>query len=202
LRERLARIGREGEVAMMQATRGSNAHRGAIWIVGLLCAGAAMNASPEPGAICESAAAIAQYDDRYAPPLASHGARAVQRYAVSGARGEARDGFPHALRIGLPVLGDARARGLAEDDARLDALVAIIASLDDTCLLHRGGLPALRTAQEGARRVMRQGGVASARGRSAFARLDRDLLALNASPGGAADLLAATLFLDSLGRLP
>ncbi len=38
LREQLARIGREGEAAMMRATDGSNAHRGAIWIMGLLCA--------------------------------------------------------------------------------------------------------------------------------------------------------------------
>jgi len=33
-------------------------------------------------------------------------------------------------------------------------------------------------------------------------RLDRDLLALNASPGGSADLLAATLFLDFLRNSP
>src|ERR1700722_13880598 len=39
LRAELALIGRVGEQAMMQATGGSNAHRGAIWIVGLLVAG-------------------------------------------------------------------------------------------------------------------------------------------------------------------
>ncbi|KND62039.1 Triphosphoribosyl-dephospho-CoA synthetase [Candidatus Burkholderia verschuerenii] len=204
LREQLARIGREGEAAMMRATDGSNAHRGAIWIVGLLCVGAAMNASDDSDAICLSAAAIARHDDRYAPSSAatSHGATVGARYRVPGARGEARDGFPHARRIGLPALDDARARGLNEDDARLDTLVAIIASLDDTCLLHRGGLHALRVAQDGARRVIEEGGIARERGRAAYAQLDRDLLALNASPGGAADLLAATLFLDSLRRLP
>jgi triphosphoribosyl-dephospho-CoA synthase len=203
LREQLARIGREGEAAMMRATAGSNAHRGAIWIVGLLCAGAAMNASHDSDAICASAAAIARHDDRYAPSAgqASHGATATARYGVSGARGEARDGFPHARLIGLPALDDARARGLGETDAQLDTLVAIIASLDDTCLLHRGGLRALRTAQHGARRVAANGGVAREPGRAAYLQLDRDLLALNASPGGAADLLAATLFLDSLRRL-
>jgi triphosphoribosyl-dephospho-CoA synthase len=31
-------------------------------------------------------------------------------------------------------------------------------------------------------------------------RLDTDLLGLNASPGGSADLLAATLFLDSISN--
>ncbi|SAL38278.1 triphosphoribosyl-dephospho-CoA synthase [Caballeronia peredens] len=204
LREQLARIGREGEAAMMRATDGSNAHRGAIWIVGLLCAGAAMHAPGDSDAICASAAAIARHEDRYAPASAttSHGARVTQRFRVAGARGEARDGFPHARRIGLPALDDARAHGLAEADARLDALIAIIASLDDTCLLHRGGLDALDAAQRGARDVIDRGGVSTTDGRAALARLDAELLALNASPGGAADLLAATLFLDSLRRLP
>ncbi|WP_250499622.1 triphosphoribosyl-dephospho-CoA synthase [Caballeronia sp. GAWG1-5s-s] len=202
LRERLARIGREGEAAMLRATGGSNAHRGAIWIVGLLCAGAAMHAPADSEAICASAASIARYDDRFAPAWAqaSHGARVTARFRVAGARGEAREGFPHALRIGLPALADARRRGLTDTYARLDALVAIMASLDDTCLLHRGGMKALAVAKDGAWRVIEHGGMAHAAGRAALARLDGDLLALNASPGGAADLLAATLFLDSLGQ--
>jgi triphosphoribosyl-dephospho-CoA synthase len=203
LRERLARIGREGEHTMMTATGDSNAHRGAIWIVGLLCAGAAMDAPDGSEAICASAAAIARFHDRFAPQAAasSHGARVAARYGVAGARGEAREGFPHVSRIGLPALVNARARHLNEDDARLDTLIAIVASLDDTCLLHRGGLAALRAAQHGARRVIEAGGVAQEAGRAALARLDRTLLALNASPGGAADLLAATLLLDRLQRL-
>src|SRR5277367_2370786 len=41
LREELAAIGRDAERAMYQATRGSNTHKGAIWILGLLVAAAA-----------------------------------------------------------------------------------------------------------------------------------------------------------------
>ena len=48
----------------------------------------------------------------------------------------------------------------------------------------------------GAREVLAAGGCASVAGRAALARLDGQMLAHNASPGGAADLLAATLFLD------
>ena len=69
-------------------------------------------------------------------------------------------------------------------------------SLDDTCLLHRGGLAALKTAQNGAAAILTTGGTATVRGWKLLQQLDRDLIALNASPGGSADLLAATLFLD------
>jgi triphosphoribosyl-dephospho-CoA synthase len=205
LREQLARIGREGELAMLRATDGSNAHRGAIWIVGLLCAAAAMSplALDEPVEICGQAAAIARFDDRFAPSptTLSNGARVSQRFGVAGARGQAAEGFPHVLEAGLPALRRSRANGATEDEARLDALLAIIATLDDTCLLHRGGRVALEAAQTGARDALQAGGAARPQGRAALVRLDQRLTELNASPGGAADLLAATLFLDTLPRV-
>jgi triphosphoribosyl-dephospho-CoA synthase len=220
LRAELAQIGRAGEQAMLRATGGSNAHRGAIWIVGLLVAGAAMCdaargsvATPhaldvEPASlfaaraarICTLGAQIACFPDRFAAPADSHGERARQRYQVGGARREAQDGFPHVVDVGLPALLRARERGIDENAARLDALVAIMASLDDTCLLHRAGLAGLHAGRHGARRVLAAGGTSTAAGRAALAALDRELVTLNASPGGAADLLAATLFIDTLLR--
>jgi triphosphoribosyl-dephospho-CoA synthase len=207
LRERLARIGRDGEHAMMRATGGSNAHRGAIWIVGLLVAGAAIGACAanatnvcDPVAVCETAARIARFPDRFAARTDSHGARVRRLYGAGGARREAQDGFPHVIEIGWPALVTARAQRAAEHHARLDALMAIMCSLDDTCVLHRAGPRGLDAARDGARRVLAEGGTSTAQGRAALAELDRALLALNASPGGAADLLAATLFVDRLVR--
>jgi len=203
LRTELAQIGRAGEHDMLRATGGSNAHRGAIWIVGLLVAGASMpggGTQRHAAHVCGRAARIACFPDRFAAPSNSHGERARQRYQVGGARREAQDGFPHVVEIGLPALVAARARGIAEDAARLDALLAIMASLDDTCLLHRAGLPGLHAGQRGARRVLAAGGSSTHEGAAALAALEHDLLSLNASPGGAADLLAATLFLDMLAQ--
>lgn len=218
LRAELAQIGRAGERAMMDATGGSNAHRGAIWIVGLLVAGAAIAGTAQRGlaersatdhcvapsalaaTVCTLGAQIACFPDRFAAPADSHGERVRQRYQVGGARREAQDGFPHVIETGLPALLAARASGVPENAARLDTLLAIMASLDDTCLLHRAGLPGLHAGKDGARRVLDLGGSSTVAGRAALAGLDRALLALNASPGGAADLLAATLFIDMLVR--
>jgi triphosphoribosyl-dephospho-CoA synthase len=205
LRAELAQIGRAGEIAMMHATGGSNAHRGAIWIVGLLVAGAAIHAADRAAQalnaasqICTLAAQIACFPDCFAAPANSHGERVRQRYQVGGARQEAQDGFPHVIEIGLPALHTARADGAPEESARLDALLAIMASLDDTCLLYRAGLEGLHAGKRGARRVLELGGSSTERGHAALAELDHALLSLNASPGGAADLLAATLFIDML----
>jgi triphosphoribosyl-dephospho-CoA synthase len=197
LREELARMGRAGECDMLAATGGSNAHRGAIWIMGLLVAARAMSgAGAGPSDVAAQAGCIAAFPDRFAPPQDSHGARACRRYGVPGARGEARAGFPHVVNVGLPAMWAARARGADETCVRLDALMAIMTSLDDTCLLHRGGLPALEAAQSGARAVLAAGGSSTAAGWHALLRLDAELLARHASPGGCADLLAACMFLD------
>jgi triphosphoribosyl-dephospho-CoA synthase len=199
LREDLAAIGRRGEETMFAVTRGVNTHRGAIWALGLLTAAAAM-VPPEtsPVDIASLAGRVAVLPDRYAPSEVSHGSLVTRRYGVSGARGEARRGFPHVVGVALPVMRAARRAGSPEELARLDALVALIASVDDTCLLHRGGRSALRDAQTGARAVLDAGGNATSAGRRALRALEAALLRHNAAPGGSADLLAATLFLDAL----
>ena len=201
LREDLAAIGRRGEGTMFAVTGGVNTHRGAIWTLGLLAAAATMAASGTPHAgIATIAGRVAAFPDRHAPSETSHGCLVMKRYGVAGARGEARRGFPHVVGVALPALRTAREAGCSERLARLDALVALIANVDDTCLLHRGGRAAMRDAQTGARAMLDAGGNATAAGRCALRSLEAALLRHNASPGGSADLLAAALFLDALDR--
>ena len=142
-------------------------------------------------------------DNRSQFPLAnqrSNGLEVIRRYKVSGARGEAQAGFPSVIAAGLPRLRLSRQLCESETLARLDALLAIMTRLDDTCLLHRGGLAALDRAQTGAASILDAGGTATPEGWKRLQQLDRDLLALNASPGGSADMLAATLFLDFISN--
>ncbi|WP_029525233.1 triphosphoribosyl-dephospho-CoA synthase [Polaromonas glacialis] len=200
LRESLGRLGREAEAAMMKATQGINTHRGAIWAMGLLVAGAAMDLeAASPARTARLAATIAQLPDRHAPRVTGNkGERACRDFGVAGARGQAQAGFPQVIERGLPELQRSRSRGDSETASRLNALLAILSGLDDTCVLSRAGPAALRALQDDAAAVLAGGGVASLTGRRLLHQLDARALALNASPGGAADLLAATLFLDRL----
>jgi triphosphoribosyl-dephospho-CoA synthase len=200
IRERLAAIGRRAERAMFEATGGSNAHKGAIWALGLLVSAQAMHeeGAATASATAATAAEIAAFEDHALPRLVTHGDTVAKRYGVAGARGEALSGFPHVMNVGLPVLRRQRRAGVGEEVARLDALLAIMSRLDDTCLLYRGGPAALAVAKEGALAVAVSGGAGSVTGRERLRSLNRRLLELNVSPGGSADLLAATLFLDAV----
>jgi triphosphoribosyl-dephospho-CoA synthase len=232
LRATLAATGRAAERAMLEATNGSNTHKGAIWTLGLLAAALGRDELPlirrhdhatsklNAKDIAKTAGLIASFEDPHesAPnatlsyealakeepqtpnaPL-SHGQIVAQKFGVPGARGEAISGFPHIIEVGLPMLRARRRAGAPEPIARLEALLAIMACLDDTCLLYRGGKPALSAAQQGAAAVMAAGGAGTSRGRKELLALDQRLLELGVSPGGSADLLAGTLFLDAVER--
>ncbi|NHQ92084.1 triphosphoribosyl-dephospho-CoA synthase [Janthinobacterium lividum] len=203
LRQRIGAIGRDGEALMLAATGGVNTHRGAIWALGLLVTAAAQQgargASLSPTAVVARAGALARLHDRGAPGATGNkGELACRQYQVDGARGQARAGFPLVTGAGLPALHASRARGDNETTARLNALLAIVSQLDDTCVLSRGGEPALLALQTGAARVLAAGGAATAAGAKALLALEVVALARGVSPGGAADLLAASLFLDRL----
>lgn len=200
LRERLGALGREAETVMLRATNGINTHRGAIWAIGLL-AGAAgwLGRARSANAVAQMAGVIARLPDRHRPDhTGNKGELARAAYGVGGAREQAEAGFPHVVGTGVPTLRDCRARGDAEPTAQVNALLAIMAQLDDTCVLARAGRGGLAEVQAGADAVLDAGGIGTLAGRRRLHDLEATMHALRASPGGAADLLAATLFLDRL----
>lgn len=198
VRERIGAIGRGGEATMMRATGGVNTHRGAIWALGLLVTGAAMHPGDNSAAaVAARAGALARLPDPHAPQATGNkGERACHEHGVGGAKMQAQAGFPHVIEAALPALKRSRLRGDSENAARLNALLAVMVELDDTCVLSRGGMAGLEAVQQGAAEVLALGGAGSLAGRRALKVLDSRMLALDVSPGGAADLLAATLFLD------
>jgi triphosphoribosyl-dephospho-CoA synthase len=200
LRTKVAAIGRAAESAMLQATGGSNSHKGAIWVLGLLVTAAGQGVDSHPDAIAQDGGLLARLPDRVQPQLVSHGDMVRARYGTTGACGEASAGFPHVIQVGLPALRAARNSGCTETNSRLSALLNIMVRLGDTCVLYRGGIEGLAAVQKGASDVLRAGGPGSVAGDQAMLRVDQELLIRNVSPGGSADLLAATLFLDALER--
>jgi triphosphoribosyl-dephospho-CoA synthase len=200
LRTEVAAIGRAAEFAMLYVTNGSNAHKGAIWILGLLVSAASRSKDRNPEAIAADAGALACLPDRAQPLPVSHGDAVRARYGASGARGEAVSGFPHVIQVGLPALRAARNNGCTVTNSRLSVLLNIMARLEDTCVLYRAGREGLAFVQKGASNVLLVGGPGSVAGDQAMVQLNQEFLIRNISPGGSADLLAATLFLEALER--
>ena len=138
--EPLRQLGVAAEARMLAATGGINTHRGAIFNLGLLCAsaGALAAAGQEVTAEAVCAGVRTRWGGEILgaarPDATSHGAEVVRRHGVGGARGEAATGFPAALQIGLPAYRVARTAGASPEHAAVQALFALIATLDDTNL--------------------------------------------------------------------
>ncbi|MEW2614289.1 triphosphoribosyl-dephospho-CoA synthase [Streptomyces sp. NPDC047880] len=194
LRADLGAIGRSTEHTVALAGGG---HRGALWTLGLLVAATALRPGAGPADITALAGQLAAHPDRSAPRRPSRGSTMSARYGAAGARGEARAGFPHVRRA-LNALTTARGQGATEPQARLDALLTVMSTLQDTELLHTAGPMGLRHVQAGARRVLEAGGTATESGAAALRALDTDLTERTWAPRGSAPLLTGALFLDAL----
>ncbi|TLS39622.1 2-(5'-triphosphoribosyl)-3'-dephospho CoA synthase, partial [Streptomyces montanus] len=147
--------------------------------------------------LAATAKRLAAHPDRRAPRRPSRGSSVSAKYGAAGARGEARAGFPHVRRA-LDALSAARSAGAPEPYARLDALLTVMSTLQDTELLYTVGPHGLRHVQAGARGVLEAGSTSTEAGRAALAAFDDDLHARAWSPRGSSGLLAGALFLDSL----
>ncbi len=199
----LERHGIAAEARMLAATGGVNTHRGAIFMLGLLCAaaGAALRAhgdALDPAALREAlrrhwGEALARRSQR--PPVLPGGI-AARRHGLRSASEEAALAFPVLFETALPALRKALARGLAPRQARLDALFHIIVVLDDSNLAHRGGLAGLRDAQRAAQGFLDRGGIARPEGLQEAQAIADDFVRRRLSPGGAADTLAAACWLQ------
>ncbi|ORE92671.1 2-(5''-triphosphoribosyl)-3'-dephosphocoenzyme-A synthase [Stappia sp. 22II-S9-Z10] len=204
---RLRVIGLEAEEAMLAATGGVNTHRGAIFGLGLLCAAAGARAAGRADRDLPLGLAVSLLwgSDILNGPilLRSHGTAVRRRYGAGGARLEATQGFPSVYDIALPALHPARTHRPADEEAaRVEACFALIASVEDTNLLHRGGLPGLAFAQRSARSFLRGGGTRQADWRLRALAVHDAFVARRLSPGGSADLLAMALFVDALEGPP
>jgi triphosphoribosyl-dephospho-CoA synthase len=200
----LQQLGIAAERRMLAATAGVNTHRGAVFCLGLLAAAAgysrARKLETDGAALAKIILALWGDDIEAASRQAgdSHGARMIRLHGARGAREEVLSGLPTLVGSALPALQKTLRETSCAERASVQCLFEIMAQLQDTNLLHRGGPEGLRFVQQAARRFLRAGGVFDARWRRRALDLHGDCVALNLSPGGAADCLAAAWFVHGL----
>ncbi len=210
----LVLLGVAAEKRMLRATGGINTHRGAIFCLGLVCAAAGwLEAHQNATAAITPQALRAAIGQQWGDALArhcqyrapgAHGTQAAAVHGVGGARAQAASGMPGVFDIALPALQATLAAGRGLHCARIDAFFSLLARLDDSNVYHRGGAAAAQMVREVGARFMDRGGTADPHWHATALAAHRMLVARRLSPGGAADLLAATCLVHDLvqGRLP
>lgn len=204
----LKQAGQQAERTMFAATGGVNTHKGAVFTLGAVCGAVgrlwrAEAPCRDPEAILAecgtmvSAAVEADFAAVETRTARTAGERAYLEQGLTGVRGEAAKGFPSVREVALPALSRALEAGLSKNDAGAIALLHLIAQGTDTNMVSRGGPERAKKAAEDCARLLERCPLPNMEN---VARLDREFIRDNLSPGGCADLLAAAFFLQSWER--
>ena len=165
----LVSLGLEAEAAMLAATNNVNTHKGALFCLGLVLSATGKEGIPVRARIVEIALGIPETG------------RSKERKGVKGALAMAREGYKELFDKWLPEL---------RTNGPLPTLMLIMASLDDTNILHRGGSEALAYVKARATEIYENGRIGI---ENEIREFGRELKDRNLSPGGAADMLALTM---------
>jgi len=206
----LKELGIHAEQRMLIATKGINTHRGAIFCLGLLCAAlghclehrfsanqirSALIAQWGTDLTTHSVVALHEAATVLSEHSLSHGLQVAQHYAISGAREEAALGFPSVFELALPHLLQSLKAGRSTTEAQIDALFLLMANMYDTNVYYRGGAEAAAFSRQSARHFLNAGGTAQTDWLNQAQACHQAFVIRRLSPGGAADLLAATWFI-------
>lgn len=186
---KIKEIGIEAEKAMLKATGGVNTHKGALFCIGLSVA-AASNMASATGFV--QVYSFKELVSRAASEIPSargtHGAEAKRSFKAVGALENARAAYPELFTDWLPYY-----HSLEGDPFRCHkTLLHIMTTLDDTNILHRRGAEGLAHAEAEAARLLEDFS------ESGLSSLNKDFIRENISPGGSADMLSLTIFIESI----
>lgn len=200
--QRLRLIGQEAEKSMLEATKGINTHKGAIFAFVLLLASIGRLDTKQQKitvkAITSTVAELCQglvEKDLHQNNERTAGERLYNQFHLTGARGEAESGYSLIREKALPCYRNCLANGHNEKTSLLQTMLVLLATNPDTNIVHRGGLDGLKWTQENAKVLLNKGGALLPDGIEQLKTFDQQMNARNLSPGGSADLIAATWFL-------
>ena len=201
--QELRELGLEAEKAMLEATGGVNTHRGAIFALGLALYARGMEMSVNEEVMQNNLSKIAQVVLRNSLDKSelhsTHGEAAVQRYGVKGARAMATEGYQALWSEWLPLYRFLSSR--PKEERMQLTLLNIMSTLDDTCVIYREGYERAQEVKKEAAEMLRYA-LRQTQNKQDWKEKLKDMCGRYAregiSPGGAADMLALTIFTDSI----
>ncbi|MGN0295351.1 MAG: triphosphoribosyl-dephospho-CoA synthase CitG [Lachnospiraceae bacterium] len=205
---RIRPVGILAEKAMYQATGGVNTHKGLIFTLGVFCAAAGRLAGESAEITCDSliltekqmtvSTLTEELADIRQGEAHSNGEKNLHRYGSQGIRGEAIQGYPSIINLALPVLREGIAEKRDWNRVKLQTLMVLMSSLEDSNILSRHNPSVLQQVKKEAAEFLSRGGAYSEDAMEELIRMDEDYIRRNISAGGCADILAAAIFLEML----
>ena len=195
-------IGIEAEKAMFIKTKGVNTHKGMLFLMGVTCAaiGKAIyekkNFKDIQNIIKEMTVGIVEKEllSLKNTDELSNGEKLFLKYKTEGVRGEIERGIPTVFNFSLELYK--QSAELSINDRLVHTLIGIMQICDDSTIMYRHSLKILEEVKESARDIIATGGMKTTGGKEKIDNLCTEFIERNISPGGSADLLGVTVFLN------
>lgn len=187
--EQVTAQGKEAEKDMLQATNGINTHKGALFALGLTAIAAAnsyynsqtITAGELQRGIIELSKQIPRTDN-------THGAEVREKYGIKGALDMAQEGYSPLFNDWLPYYK----RCHSDEYADIKLLLRIITTLYDNNIYYRRGEALAEEVRHHATELLEDFSIEKTM------EMNEWMIKENLSPGGSADMMALTFFIDQL----
>ena len=183
----ISTIGKAAEKAMLAATGGVNTHRGALFALGLAVVAQGNKVTKKQSNIQQTIASLAQ---TFPDTKGTHGSAVVSQYQAKGALAMGRTGYEQLFNDWLPYYRGER----REERGKIKTLLRIMMSLDDTNVFHRKGPDVARKIKTDAADLLTHFS------EDKLQQLNEEYNQQGISPGGCADMLALTFFVNIITK--
>ena len=199
----LRALGKQAEDAMMAATNHINTHKGANFSFALILGATAHTKGNIPEALhyCHFMTRHlieVDFANLEQKEHLSYGEKLYVEHGITGIRGEAATGYP-SLAKALDYYNTLNTHTPRHRDLLL--LLYLMSFVEDGNLIHRGGIEAYKQVQQEAKLLFDEAQTLSEEELvSKLEDYDKVLIERNLSPGGSADLLSLTFFLEQIQK--
>lgn len=209
----LRQTGIEAERAMFEATGGVNTHKGANFSLALILGATTFFLKESQASLplsLENVHSILTIIQRMVekplradfkaienkpPHQWTHGERLYIEQGIKGVRGEALNGYPILLDVVLPHFQKQKKK--PHEQVMLEVFVLLMAQLEDSNILHRGGVEGWHYVKNRAQSFIEYFNDAE-KLRMHLNTFDQELISRFLSPGGAADMMILGLYFAQL----
>ena len=187
--DKIKTIGIEAEKQMLFTTNGVNTYKGALFSMGLvLYAASYLCQQRDKVQEQQLQKTIKLLSSKFSQPDDTHGKKVIEKHNIKGALNSAIDGYTLLFDEWLPFF----IKHKNEEHSLIKLLLFIMTNLDDTNIYYRKGEEVVAHVKQQAQEILDDFSI------DRVEKLNREFVKENISPGGAADMLSLTLFIDSI----
>ncbi|GAA0071620.1 triphosphoribosyl-dephospho-CoA synthase CitG [Clostridium sardiniense] len=198
-------IGINIEDAMFTATKKINTHKGLIFLLGVVVASvsrAFYNNLPfySVHSVIKAISSNLVKNElcsKNSKNTITYGEKIFKKYGITGIRGEVEKGLPTVFNHSLPFYE--KYSNLKTNQRLYLTLICIMAHCEDSTLLHRHNIDVLEEVNTRSTEILNLMEYKNLKSiEKEVIKLDKEFSERKISPGGSADLLAVTVFLDGI----